>query len=391
MQENTNEKPDLASQQEAELGIADPSATQSGPEADETLASMLKDQNLDAEQFATVFLKKVIRLRGVKIDREHFLTAELHKRGLSREQIERAVSTNPAAAGIGPEILDDIASNSIDFETRKSTALSFASGLPGGLFMFGTIPADITQFYIHAFRVMQKIAYTYGWQSFLDDVEHIDDETLGKLAGFLGVMMGVSGASTTVGRFASQVAGPAIQKNLAKQALTKTAWYGPMKQTLRLIGVNVTKQSFAKSVSKIVPVVGGVVSGGLTFVTLKVQSSRLKQHLRELPPPLVDAAEYLAALHDLDAAEAEHGLSTTLTSAGASALGKAQKVAGSVRDSNLVKGSLSGASAGVSKAKNLGSSLAGAASGRMAGLKRAERHRALPAATTGDQPETDDC
>lgn len=390
MQESTNQKSDLPSQQEEELGAVDPNATNPDQGADETLSDMLKDQNVDAEQFATAFLKKVIRLRGVKIDRDHFLTAELHKKGCSRDQIDRAVSTNPAAAGIGPKILDEIASESIDFETRKSTALSFASGLPGGLFMFGTIPADITQFYIHAFRVMQKIAYTYGWQSFLDDVDHIDDETLGKLAGFLGVMMGVSGASTTVGRFAAQVAGPAIQKNIAKQALTKTAWYGPMKQTLKLIGVNVTKQSFAKSVSKIVPVVGGVVSGGLTFVTLKVQSNRLKQHLRELPPPLVDAAEYLAALQDLDKAETENGLSATLSSAGASVRDRAHKVSDSVRDSNLVKGGLSGASAGVSKAKNLGSSLAGAASGRLGGKKRAERQQALPAAPNDEQQKTDD-
>ncbi|WP_434923003.1 hypothetical protein ACR9WD_06720 [Glutamicibacter sp. PAEs-4] len=390
MQESTNQKSDLPSQQEEVLGAVDPNATNPDQGADETLSDMLKDQNVDAEQFATAFLKKVIRLRGVKIDRDHFLTAELHKKGYNRDQIDRAVSTNPAAAGIGPKLLDEIASESIDFETRKSTALSFASGLPGGLFMFGTIPADITQFYIHAFRVMQKIAYTYGWQSFLDDVEHIDDETLGKLAGFLGVMMGVSGASTTVGRFAAQVAGPAIQKNIAKQALTKTAWYGPMKQTLKLIGVNVTKQSFAKSVSKIVPVVGGVVSGGLTFVTLKVQSNRLKQHLRELPPPLVDAAEYLAALQDLDKAETENGLSATLSSAGASIRDKAHKVSDSVRDSNLVKGGLSGASAGVSTAKNLGSSLAGAASGRLRGKKRAERQQALPAAPTDEQQEADD-
>ena len=44
--------------------------------------------------------------------------------------------------------------------------------------MVGTIPGDVAQFYVHAFRVMQKVAYLYGWQSFLDEVEDVDDAAL---------------------------------------------------------------------------------------------------------------------------------------------------------------------------------------------------------------------
>lgn len=271
-----------------------------GLEMDDSLTSMVDEQDLEAEQFAITFLKKVIRLRGVRIDRAQFLRSELHKRGIGAAAIDRAVSENPAVAGISPAMLDEIAGSVIEFETAKSTALSFAAGLPGGFAMVGTVPADITQFYVHAFRVMQKIAYIYGWQSFLDEIDDIDDESLGILAMFLGIMMGIGGASVSVGLFASQVARPAVQKKIAGVALTKTAWYGPMKQTLRVVGVHVTKQSFAKTVSKVVPVVGGVVSGGLTYVTLRTQSKRLMEHLREIPPPNVDAEVYLAALRRAD-------------------------------------------------------------------------------------------
>jgi hypothetical protein len=121
--------------------------------------SMLADQDREAEQFAIAFLKKVIRLRGVRIDRMQFLRAELRKRGIGAAAIDRAVSENPAVAGISPDLLDEIARSVIEFETGKSTALSFAAGLPGGFAMIGTVPADITQFYVHACRVMQKIAY----------------------------------------------------------------------------------------------------------------------------------------------------------------------------------------------------------------------------------------
>lgn len=327
------------------------------------IKAMMDEQDNEAGQFAISFLKKVIRLRGVRIDREQFLRAELHKRGIAATEIDRAVTENPAVAGISPIMLDEIAESVIDFETGKSTALSFAAGLPGGFGMVGTVPADITQYYVHAFRVMQKIAYIYGWQSFLNDIEDVDDETLGMLAAFLGVMMGVGGASASVSLFAVQVARPAVQKKIASVALTKTAWYLPMKQTLRLIGVQVTKQSFAKTVSKVVPVVGGVVSGGLTFVTLSTQSKRLMKHLRELPPPNVDAESYLAAVKRADelAPHRKKALIAALADVNSTIKGTASSVAGQLGSVDLAGEGLPGASQALTKAKNFGGAIAGTA------------------------------
>lgn len=267
-------------------------ASLSGEEGRGTKSST-ENHEAQPQEFAVQFLRKVVRLRGVHIDRDKFLRAELHRRGHSATVISSVVSDTPGGQGLSPDLLDEIARSAIEFESRKSSAISFAAGLPGGLAMIGTVPADITQFYVHAFRVMQKLAYIYGWTDLLNDSDEVDDETLGKLVAFLGVMMGVGGASNSVSYFASSIARPAIQKKIASTTLSKTVWYTPMKQTLRVVGVQVTKQNFAKSVSKVVPVVGGVVSGGLTFVALRQQSYRLMKHLRELPPPNVDAAQYL--------------------------------------------------------------------------------------------------
>ena len=41
--------------------------------------------------------------------------------------------------------------------------------------------------------------------------------------------------------------------------------------------------------TKVVPIIGGVVSGGLTFVTLKAQAKRLKEALQEMPAPKLAA------------------------------------------------------------------------------------------------------
>lgn len=268
-----------------------------------SLEETMHEQNSDAAAFATEFLKKIIRIRGVRIERSTFLTQELRKLNLDQEIIDRALAATPSQAGIPIAQLDELAGASISFETNKATALSFSAGLPGGFALFATVPADITQYYVHAFRVMQKLAYFYGWQDFIADLDDVDDETLGKLAVFLGVMMGVGGASASLTTFAAQVARPAVQKQITQKALTKTVWYGPVKSTLKLIGIKVTKDSFAKTVTKAIPVAGGVISGGMTLVSLRTQSGRLKQHLRELPPPGVDAAQYRRAVIAADEEE----------------------------------------------------------------------------------------
>jgi len=320
-------------------------------------------QKAEAEEYAKEFLKKVARLRGVRIDRDKFLRAELHRRGVPDADIERAVALGPAVSGIPLGQLDGIAVASINFETEKSSALSFAAGLPGGVAILGTVPADITQFYVHAFRVMQKLAYLYGWQSFLNDVDDIDDETLAKLATFLGVMLGVGGAANSMGKFAAQVARPALQKNIANVALTKTVWYMPMKQTLRLVGVHVTKQSFAKTVTMAVPVVGGIAAGGLTFVVLGNQSRRLMKHLRVLPPPGIDAAEYLAEVSRVDQEPNRRNVVlAAVDGAGSTVRGAAAGAADAFRSVDLDGDGVPDEARALSAVKGAGSAVKGAGS-----------------------------
>ena len=250
------------------------------------------DQDQQASVYAVFFLKKLVRLRGVRISREDFLRQELRKLHLSDTQIEHAIASDPVSAGISCKLLDKLANDAISFETKKSTALSFAAGIPGGLAMLGTVPADLTQYYVHSLRIMQKLAYLYGWKEFLADLDDVDDETIAQMGLFFGVMLGVAGAAESLRDFARVIVAPAIEKRIARKALMKTTWYPVVKKSLKVIGVSVTKQSMAKTMSKIVPLIGGVISGGMTFVALQTQATRLKQHLRQLPPPGLDAAEW---------------------------------------------------------------------------------------------------
>ena len=365
-------------------------------QADQSINDLIGEQNREAEEFAKSFLKTVLRLRGVRIDREQFLRSELHKRGIAREVIDEAIALSPAAAGIDVVLLDDMVNAAIAFETRKSSALSFAAGLPGGFGLLATVPGDVTQFYVHAFRVMQKTAYVYGWQSFLEDSKEVDDETLGKLSMFLGVMLGVGGASSSLTVFAASVARPAIQKQVAGKALTKTTWYPVMKSTLRVIGVKLTKDSLAKTVTKVVPVAGGVISGGMTFVTLRGQSKRLMEHLRELPPPNVDAAEWRALVTRADAEEAlrDNSVLSSVGGAVSNATETASTEARAALDGagSAVKGAASGAGSAVKgAASGAGSAVKGAASGASGRLKSLVRrkNRDLDEAGVDDDDQVD--
>ena len=375
-----------------ELGADVPETGQ----ADQSINDLIGEQNREAEEFAKSFLKTVLRLRGVRIEREQFLRSELHKRGIAREVIDEAIALSPAAAGIDVVLLDDMANAAIAFETRKSSALSFAAGLPGGFGLLATVPGDVTQFYVHAFRVMQKTAYVYGWQSFLEDSKEVDDETLGKLSMVLGVMLGVGGASSSLTVFAASVARPAIQKQVAGKALTKTTWYPVMKSTLRVIGVKLTKDSLAKTVTKVVPVAGGVISGGMTFVTLRGQSKRLMEHLRELPPPNVDAAEWRALVTRADAEEAlrDNSVLSSVGGAVSNATETASTQARAALDGagSAVKGAASGAGSAVKgAASGAGSAVKGAASGASGRLKSLVRrkNRDLDEAGVDDDDQVD--
>ena len=243
--------------------------------------------NQDAEEFAYEIMKRAASLKVVKIDREQFLRATI-KRYCPEIDLSEAVERSPIEAGVSPRDLDEIALDVIDFETKKCAGLSFLAGIPGGVALAGTVPADLAQYFAHVMRVEQKLAYLYGWQTFLSAEDEVDDETLMKLIVLMGIMLEVGGVANSVTKFATDVAQKSIAKTIERQALTKTFFYTPMKKVLRVLGVNLTKQTFAKGVSKVVPVVGGVVSGGLTYASFKPGAERLRRYLRELPTSGID-------------------------------------------------------------------------------------------------------
>ena len=64
-------------------------------------------------------------------------------------------------------------------------------------------------------------------------------------------------------------------------ALTKGAVYPFIKEVSKWFGIKMTKSLLAGAVNKAIPVVGGVIGGGLTFATFKPCCDRLKKELKD--------------------------------------------------------------------------------------------------------------
>jgi hypothetical protein len=235
-------------------------------------------ENPESRFFA--LLLAAAKLPGVRISREAYLRSALARR-CSEDDIRRAIEETPAAAGIPVEVLDKLANESIRYETAKVSALSAAAGIPGVLALPATVPADMAQYFGHMLRIAQKLAYLYSWPDlFSEDGNEVDDATMGVLTLFFGVMFGTQSANAAVGKVAGMMA-EQVAKKLPQKALTKGVIYPIVKKVAAYIGVQMTKQTFAKSVSKAIPLVGAAVSGGLTFATYLPMAKRLKKHLSD--------------------------------------------------------------------------------------------------------------
>lgn len=211
----------------------------------------------------------------VHIEREKFLKNQFSARKYDdiREDI---ILLGPLEANVHPYDVERLAKHVINFETTKVTMISAVSGIPGGIAMAGTIPADLTQFYGHVLRVIQELMYLYGFE----EINDMDDETKNIMIIFIGAMSGVQGAEKAIGELCKVLAKNATNK-FATKAFAKGTIYPIAKQICKQLGIKLTKQMFSKGVSKAIPFIGAGISGTMTFATFKPMCYRLLKILKE--------------------------------------------------------------------------------------------------------------
>ena len=239
------------------------------------------DENGNGEIDIEDIIIKGLKVPGIRINRKEFLEKEFFKR-YPKEVIEDAILHTPAYAKIPLEEIDKIADDVIQFERMCVSGISTALGMPGGVAMVATIPADIAQYYGYMLRATQKLLYLYGFPQ-IDTTEQgqkFDSETMNLLILCMGAMYGVAGANNALKTMARALA-IGVEKKLMKTALTKGTIYPIVKKVASWFGVKMTKKIFASFFNKAIPVVGGVLGGGLTYLSFKPCCEKLKNSLQD--------------------------------------------------------------------------------------------------------------
>ena len=219
-------------------------------------------------------LNTSLRLPYVKVNRAEFLTKELSKFCTPMEVVT-ALEDGPLGV-LSKKEIDKLANQCISYHLTMVCGTSALMGLPGGWWMAGTIPGDITQFYGHILSLMQKLIYLYGWPDLVNAKDQLDDESLNIMTLFVGVMMGNKMAIEALTKVVTQVsknAGMKISETVMAQYAVKIAQW---------IGINMTKEGFAKGMGKVLPLVGAPISATITYYTFRPMARRLKRHLDEL-------------------------------------------------------------------------------------------------------------
>lgn len=229
---------------------------------------------INKEIVALNVLNESLKLPFIKVDRSDFLTKTFSNK---IDDMPKLFKEGPQAF-FSKEELDRIASNVINSNVLKSSSISFASGLPGGVAIAATIPADMAQFYGYSLKLAQEISYVYGYQNIWTNQDELTEDAKNTLILYLGIMFGVSSAGSTIRILSNKLALQAL-KQLPNKTLTKHLYFTILKKVLAIFGTKLTKATLAKGVSKVIPVVGGVLSGSMNYLALKPMANKLKDEL----------------------------------------------------------------------------------------------------------------
>jgi len=202
------------------------------------------------------------RLPGVAVKREWYLAEVFGRKYADRVSI--AIATTPGRAGLTDKQIEKFAKSSIAKESRRTTLISIATGIPGGAAVAATIPADLVQLYGHLMRAIQKLSYLYGWRDLVRlDGSEPDVATRSALILFLGSMSKVEQANEALGRVARLRVGNSFDEVLRNAMLTIEVQEVVDEITL-VLGDRLTRRLTGQVVDKAIPVAGGIISGIVT-------------------------------------------------------------------------------------------------------------------------------
>ena len=244
------------------MGIKHSVSYQSG----ENVAKKTDEELYDV---AINMIGSVAKLPVIRVDREAFLRQQF----AGSEYLDEILQHGPQHV-YTVESLHRKAGGVMKKSTNQTTRAAFVAGIPGAPAAVAAGGADVAQYFGFAINLAQKIAYLFGEDDLFTDESELNEGAKVRVLAYLGVMLGASGSAMLVGKLAREV-GKNMGKKITQQALTKTTWYPLLKKIGAMVGKRVVKESIGKAVTKVMPIVGGAISGVITYATFKPMGGRL--------------------------------------------------------------------------------------------------------------------
>ncbi len=219
-------------------------------------------------------LKTALKIPGAIINREDFLRAEFATK-CTETELKTLLETSPKQAGISDDVVNKITKHIVQLTVAETGSLSFAAGLPGGLFAAATIPADVIQFYLHEIQLFQKLAYLYGKQQIITPETRKDELNLLHLTLYFGVAYGAEDAEDALWEYEQTKHRPEFEKQFEQEAVTQVAI-----QIGKWLGVRIAKSLARSGTAKILPLAGGFISGGMSALSMSKSAKRLLKSLK---------------------------------------------------------------------------------------------------------------
>ena len=233
-------------------------------------------ENMELTKDGQIFFKifeAASKVQGIEVNRDEFLK----KQFVGEENIDEIIKLGPQKAKVSLKRIKKLVQGVAKYHTTLATCASVAAGLPGGWWMVGTIPLDISQYYANCLIGAQKIAYLYGFP----DIKNCSDMSKNMtLMALLVVMIGEGGANLgkqVLGRHTEKIAGRVIASGG-----TKTFFYKFINEVAKKLGYNqLTKKGVSEVLKKSIPIVGGFVNGGITFLSSNLAFKKLLAYFEE--------------------------------------------------------------------------------------------------------------
>lgn len=238
---------------------------------------MKKESNLKTNSITII--RQLLKLPGVKVNRTDFLLKTFEKKIKTEQEKVTLLQKGPVEV-FSQEVIEAEAKKVIMGTTHKASFMSFAAGLPGGFAILGTLPADTIQMYAMTLKMAQELSYLYGAEDIWIADREVDTEAEDKLIVYLGAMLGVNTAASAT-RLISNTLTKVLLEQTTQQAVHQGILHQVAKKVLKTIGVKSSKKGVSSGMAKLIPIAGGLFSGGLTYFGVKPMGFKLNEVLKE--------------------------------------------------------------------------------------------------------------